>query len=117
MIGEGSVECNGYGLRAYSWRERKYSRRACLGSAHTVSAGRWMMDCMLREGLDVVRGDVQTRLFGGTEEEVGRLVRFSDVAMIFCRLMNATETGGDDFEVANGRRRCRAGVLHESEVL
>jgi hypothetical protein len=47
-----------------------------------------MMDSMLRAGLDigkdVVRGDVQTRLFGGVEEAVDRLVRFSDVAMIMC---------------------------------
>jgi len=58
------------------------------------------MDCMLGEGLDVVRGDVQTRLFGGAEEEVGRLVRFSDVVMIFCRLMDATETGGGDLRLS-----------------
>jgi hypothetical protein len=59
-----------------------------------------MMDCMLGEGLDVVRGDVQTRLFGGAEEEVGRLLRFSDVVMIFCRLMDATETGGGDLRLS-----------------
>jgi hypothetical protein len=53
-----------------------------LGSAHTASSGKWMIDCMLRGGLDVVRGDVQTRLFGGAEEDVGRLVRFSDLVMI-----------------------------------
>jgi hypothetical protein len=58
------------------------------------------MDCMLGEGLDVVRGDVQTRLFGGAEEEVGRLVRFSDVVMIFCRLMDATETTGGDLRLS-----------------
>jgi hypothetical protein len=59
-----------------------------LGSAHTASSGRRIMDSMLRAGLDigkdVVRGDVQTRLFGGVEEAVSRLVRFSDVAMIMC---------------------------------
>jgi hypothetical protein len=72
-----------------------------------------MMDCMLREGLDVVRGDVQTRLFGGAEEDVGRLMRFSDVVMIFCRLMDATDRRRR-LEVVNERRRCGAGVLHGS---
>jgi hypothetical protein len=57
-----------------------------LGSAHTASSGRCMMDCILRAGRDigkdVVRGDVQSLLFGGVEESVSRLVKLSDVAMI-----------------------------------
>jgi hypothetical protein len=42
------------------------------------------MDCMLVGCPADNRGDVQTRLFGGAEEEVGRLVRISDVVMIQC---------------------------------
>jgi hypothetical protein len=37
---------------------------------------------MLWGGLGVARGDVQTRLLGGAEEDVGRLMRFSDLVMI-----------------------------------
>jgi hypothetical protein len=83
-----------------------------------------MMDCMLGEGLDVVRGDVQTRLFGGAEEEVGRLVRFSDVDMIFCRLMDATEIGGGELRLskkgagAGAEQECctRAGSCKEKRL-
>jgi len=44
-----------------------------------------MMDCMLRAGRDWgtdVVGEVQSRLFGGVVEAVGRLARFPGVAMI-----------------------------------
>jgi hypothetical protein len=55
---------------------------------------------MLRAGLDwgrhVVRGDVQTRLFGGAAEVVGRLVRFSDGAMIIMQARRVTDDGDGD---------------------
>lgn len=133
VMGEGSVgsdgDGNGYGFRAYSWRERKYSRRACLGRAHTSSSGRWMMDWMLRAGLDfgndAVREDVQIRLVGGTGtrtgEEFGRLARLSDV-MMFLILGGEEQHGseGRGFRIARlGYRtsswQCNA--MHAREII
>jgi hypothetical protein len=80
VMEEGSAGApNGYGSRAYCWRDRKYSRRTCLESPHTASSGRKRMDCILLGNLDwgrdAARGDVQIRLFGGADDLVDRFVK------------------------------------------
>lgn len=81
------------------------------------------MDCMLRAGLDwgkdVVRGDVQTRLFGGAAELVGRLVRFSGaaMAMIISVVRGQERAGESDGEAVNrGARETIRGSEQQIET-